>query len=99
MDEKAKVAKTEAKKKQEQKLKVETPKTYTKTFFINCILKTTPSKQLFIPLLKTSEENAKNNGRHKGCCWTLVIFSSKVIDFEHFAQTSTITKLFIKVQI
>ena len=26
-------------------------------------------------------------------------FSSKVIDFEHFAQTSTITKLFIKAQI
>ena len=41
----------------------------------------------------------KNNGRHKGSCWTLIIFSSKVINFEYFAQTSTIIKLFIIVQI
>ena len=61
--------------------------------------KTTPSKQLFKPLLRTSEENAKINGRHKESCWTLIIFSSKVINFKHFAQTSTITKLFIEVQI
>ena len=61
--------------------------------------KTTLSKQLFIPLLRTSEENAKNNGKHKGSYWTLIIFSSKVINFEHFVQTSTITKLFVKVQI
>ena len=44
--------------------------------------KTTPFKQLFIPLLRTSDENKKNNGRHKGSCWTLVIFSSEVINFE-----------------
>ena len=54
---------------------------------------------LFIPLLRTSEENAKSNGRHKGSCWTLIVFSSKIINLEHFAQTRKITKLFIKVQI
>ena len=82
------------------KPKGEDTKMYTKTFFTNCILKNN-SKQLFIPLLRTSEENVKNNGRHKGrgSCWKLIIFSSKVINFEHFGQTSTITMIFIKVQI
>ena len=61
--------------------------------------KTTPLKQLFIPLLRTSEKNAKSNGRHKGSCWTLIIFSFEAINFEHFAQISAITKLLIKVQI
>ena len=56
--------------------------------------------ELYImPLLTTSEENAKNNGRHKGSSWTLIILSSKVINLEHFTQTRTITKLLIKVQI
>ena len=32
-------------------------------------------------------------------CWTLIIFSSKVINFKHIAQASTIAELFIKVQI
>ena len=91
--------KTFIKTKTKQRLKMKTLKTYAKTFFTSCILKTTPSKQLFIPLLRTSEENAKSSGRHKGSCWTLIIFFSKVINFEHFAQTSTITKLFIIVQI
>ena len=36
----------------------------------------------------------KNNGRYKGCCWTLIIFFYYI-----FAKTSTITKLLIKVQI
>ena len=40
-----------------------------------------------------------DNGRQKGTYWALIIFSSKVINFEHFVQTSTVTKLFIKVQI
>ena len=37
----------------------------------------------------------------KGSCWTLIIFSSTVINFEHFPQTSTMAlfKWFIKVQI
>ena len=34
-----------------------------------------------------------------GSCWRLIIFSSKVINFELFAQTSTIKKLLIKIQI
>ena len=36
-------------------LKVKTPK----TFFTNWISKTTPSKHLFVPLLRTSEENTR----------------------------------------
>ena len=81
------------------KLKVKTPKTYTKTFFTNCILRNNSIKTAFYTTVKNLEENAKNNRRHKGSCGTLIIFSSKVINFEHFAQTSTIAKLFIKVQI
>ena len=61
--------------------------------------KTTSSKQLSITFLRTSKENAKSNGRHGGSCWTVIIFSSKVINFGYFSQTSTTTKLFIKVQI
>ena len=63
--------------------------------------KITPSKQLFMPLLRTSEENAKNSGRHKGRCWTLIIFPLTLAIFSYyiFAQTSTIAKLFIKVYI
>ena len=59
--------------------------------------KVTPSKQLFIPFSRTSDENRKNNGRHKGSYWTLIIFFSEVISFVHFAQTNTITMLFIKL--
>ena len=52
-------------------------------------------------LLRTSEENAKSNGRHKRHCWTLLYFSLMLIIFSYyiFVQTSTITKLFMKVQI
>ena len=40
-----------------------------------------------------------DSGRQKWTYWALIIFSSKVINFEHFVQASTVTKLFIKVQI
>ena len=53
---------------------------------INASWKGTLSKQLFIPLSRTSDENTKNNIRHKRSCWALVIFCSKVINFEHLAQ-------------
>ena len=58
-------------------------KNATQTYnIITASWKTSPFKQFFIPLLRTSDENTKNNGRHKGSCWTLVIFSSEVINFE-----------------
>ena len=50
------------------KTKGEDTEDVTKTFLTNGILKKTPSKQLFIAPLRTSEENAKNNGRNKGSC-------------------------------
>ena len=79
---------------------MKTPKTYTRRILHKLHLeKQLRQNSFYIPLLRTSEENAKNNGKHKGRCWTLIIFSSKVINFEHFAQISTIKKLFIKVQI
>ena len=40
---------------------------------------TIPSKQLFIPLPRTSAENTKNNRRHQESYWALIKFSSKVI--------------------
>ena len=73
---------------------MKTLKTYIKTFFTNCILKNSSVKTAFIPILRTSEKNTKNNWRQKRSFWTLIIFSSKVINFEHFAQPCTITKLF-----
>ena len=45
--------------------------------------KTAPSKQLFIPIIRISNENTKNNRRHKGRCLRLIIFSSEVINFEN----------------
>ena len=73
---------------------MKTPKTYIKTFFTNCILKNSSIKTAFILILRTSEKNTKNNWRQKRSFWTLIIFSSKVINFKHLAQACTITKLF-----
>ena len=73
---------------------MKTPKTYIKTFFTNCILKNSSVKTAFIPILRTSEKNTKNNWRQKRSFWTLIIFSSKVINFKHLTQACTITKLF-----
>ena len=72
---------------------------YTKTFFTNCILKNNPVKTAFYTTIKNLKGECKNNGRHKRSCWTLIIFSSNLTNFEHFAQTSTIAKLFIKVKL
>ena len=77
---------------------MKTLKTYTKTFFSNWILKNNSVKTAFIPLLRASEENTKSNGRHKGSCWTLIIFSSTALNFEDFVQTMLFIK-WIKVQI
>ena len=60
-----------------------------KTFFTNLIL----THKHF---LRTSEENAKSNEKNKSSCWTLVIFYSQVINFEHFRQSSAIAIFFIK---
>ena len=90
-------------KNSNKKIKVKTSKTYSETFFTNCILKNNSVKTAFYATVKNLRGECKkkknNNGRHKGSCWTLILFSSKVISFEHFAQTSTITKLLIKVKI
>ena len=40
----------------------------TEDVYLNVLHKLYPSKQLFIPLLRTTEENAKSNVRHKGSC-------------------------------
>ena len=77
-------------------IKVKTPKTYTKTFFTNCILKNNSVKTAFYTTVKNLRGEYKNNGKHKGSWWKLIIFSSKVINFTDFTQTSTITKLLIK---
>ena len=60
-------------------------------------MKNNSVKTAFYTTLRTSDENTKNNGKHKGSCSTLIIFSSEVINFKHFSQTSTITILFIKL--
>ena len=78
---------------------MKTPKTYIKTFFKNCILKKKLPQNFLYQCQEPPWKNAKNHGKHKGNCCKLIIFSSKVINFKHFAQTSTITKLFVKVQI
>ena len=70
--------------KQEQKLKMKTPKTYTKLFFTNCSLKDNSVKTAFYTTVKNLREECKNKGRPKGSCWTLIIFFSKLINFEHF---------------
>ena len=78
---------------------MKTPKTCTKTFFTNCILKNNSVKTAFYATVKDLWGECKNNGRHQRSCWTLIIFSSKVINFEYFAQTSTVTQLCIIAQI
>ena len=78
---------------------MKTPKTYTKTFFTNCILKNSSVKTAFYTTIKKLRGECEKQWKAKGSCWTLIVFSSKVINFENFAQTGTITKLFIKVQI
>ena len=78
---------------------MKTPRRILKTFFTNCILKNNSVKAAFYTIVKNLRGGCLKNGRHKGSFWTLIIFSSKVINFEHFAQTSTITQLFVKVQI
>ena len=72
-----------------------------KTFFRNCILRNSSTKTVFytVTVKNLRVECKKATEDIKGSCWTRITFSSKVINFEHFAQTSTITKLFIKVQI
>ena len=45
------------------------------------------SKDLFIPLSRTLEENTTKNRRRKGSSWTLIIFSSIVINSKHSPQT------------
>ena len=74
-------------------------KTVTKTKAENmedvCIIhKLHPEKQLrqnsFLYHCKEPQRRMqKNSGRYKGSCGKLIIFSSKVINFQHFAQTST----------
>ena len=70
---------------------------YIKIFFTNCILKTTPSEQLFIPLFKTKQENATNNGGHKGNYWVFIIFSFEVLTQNILCKQGAIIKLFIKL--
>ena len=78
---------------------MKTRKTYTKTFFTNCILKNNSVKTIFHTTVKNLRGECKENGMHKGSCWTPIIFSSKVTNFGHFVQVITITKLFIKAKI
>ena len=68
-------------------LKGKTPKMYIKHSSQTVSWKTISSKQLFIPLLRTSEGNTGNNGWLKWSRLTLTIFFSKVINSEHFTQT------------
>ena len=75
---------------------MKTLKTYTKRFFTKCILKNNSVKTAFYTAVKNLRREYKKQGRHERSCWIMVIFYSKVINFEHFVQTSTITILFIK---
>ena len=72
-----------------------------KAFSRNCILRNSFAETVFytVTVKNLRGECKKATEGIKGSCWTRITFSSKVINFEHFTQTSTIPKLFIKVQI
>ena len=78
---------------------MKTSKTYTKKFFKNFILKNNSVKTAFYTTVKNPRGECEKQWKVKGELRKVIIFSSKVINFEHFTQKSTITRLFIKVRI